>query len=49
MKLVEQSVHNWSSSRIKPTLHSQLKPAPIGMQIEFGNAEHAFGELKRKF
>ena len=46
MKLVEQSLHNLSSSLIKPTLHSQLNPTPFGMQIEFGNAEQALGELK---
>ena len=45
---MEQSVHSLSLSRIKPTLHSQLNPAPSGMQIEFGNAEHAFGELNTK-
>ena len=48
MKLVEQSVHSLSLSRTKPTLHSQLNPTPSGMQIEFGNAEHAFGELNTK-
>ena len=46
MKLVEQSVHSLSLSRIKPTLHSQVNPTPTGTQIEFGSAEHALGVLK---
>ena len=49
MKLVEQSVHSLSLSLIKPTLHSHLNPTPTGTQIEFGNAEHALGVLKRRF
>ena len=48
MKLVEQSVHSSSSSRTKPTLHSHLNPTATGTQIEFGNAEHALGELKKR-
>ena len=48
MKLVEQSVHSLSSSRINPTLHSQLNPTPTGTQIEFGNEEHALGELQKR-
>ena len=49
MKLVEQSVHSLSLSRIKPTLHSQVNPTPTGTQIEFGSAEHALGVLKLRF
>ena len=48
MKFVEQSVHSLSSSRINPTLHSQLNPTPTGTQIEFGNEEHALGELQKR-